>query len=134
MNIGKKSKLVLKILVIYGFLWFLTATWGNHDIDCDFDRFLSVGNGGSPLGGPVVPVPVVRIYEMANPHSLIDPKNQVPQTPWRYRKPGCAVAPFFIIDEIAWVRSGLGGSSERRLIFWLFGYSKSYTLKFYWEV
>ena len=133
MAVGNKTKLVLKAIAIYGLLWLLTATWGEHDVDCDFDRRVSVGNA-NPLGGKIVPVPVIRIYEMANPHDLLDPKNEIPKVPWRYRNQGIAVAPFFIIDEIAWVRSGIGGSSERRLIFWFLGYSKEFMLKFYWGV
>ena len=131
---GTKTKIILKILAGYCILWLLTATWGEHDVDCDFDRYVSVGNGGSPLGGKIIPVPVVRIYEMANPRDLLDPKNEVPEYPWRYRCRGIAVAPFFIVDEIAWIRSGLGGSGERRLIFWFFGYSHEHTLKAYWGV
>lgn len=136
MNIRNKTKWTLKILATYGFLWLLTATWGEHDVDCDFDRQLSVGDGGNSLGGDVVPVPVVRIYELANAHDFqeLENKKMVPPYPWRYRRHGVAVAPFIIIDEIAWITSGLGGESERRLIFWFFGYSKTHVLKAYWGV
>ncbi len=129
-----RPKLVLRILAIYGFLWILTATWGNHDVDCDFDRQYSVGDGGNPLGGPVVPTPIVRIYELPNPKNLDDPKNKdaVPKFPWRFRSGAVAIAPFVIIDEIAFYRGGIEAHSWRRLTFWFFGYTRCKILKRYW--
>jgi hypothetical protein len=134
MSFGNKTKLVLKVVAVYGLLWLLTATWGNHDVDCDFDRQFSVGNGGSPLGGPVVPTPVVRIHELPNPKNLDDPKNKgaIPENPWRFRNGAIAVAPFVIIDEIAFYRGGMEAHSWRRMTFWFFGYTKSTILKHYW--
>src|SRR5579859_3567373 len=99
LNMAKATKLVLKALAIYGTLWLLTARWGNHDIDCDFDRQFSVGNRGSPLGGATVPTPIVRIDELPDSRNLENPANKeaIPQYPWRYRSGAIAVAPFIVI-------------------------------------
>lgn len=134
-KIGKKTKIVLKIIGFYGVLWLLTATWGNHDVDIDFDRMYAVGDDGSALaGGPIKPVPVVRINELANPKSLVDPQNKLPNNWWRYRGSVIVVGPFFIVDEVAYIAGGLNGGAEKRLTFWFFGYSKTFTLEYYWGV
>jgi hypothetical protein len=134
MKVGNKTRLALKTVAIYGFLWLLTATWGNHDVDCDFDRQFSIGDKGSALGGPIVPTPVVRIDELPNPKNLDDPTNKeaIPGYPWRFRSRAIAVAPFVIVDEIAFYLGGMEAHSWRRLTFWFFGYTKWTILKHYW--
>ena len=135
MKMSGKTKIILKILAGYCALWLLTATWGEHDVDCDFDRQFSVGDAGSPLGGPIKPTPVVRLEELPNhkSHFTMEEagKLDVPEYPWRFRSQGVAIAPFVIVDEVALYLGGMEAHSWRRLSFWFLGYTKWKVIKQY---
>ena len=69
---------------IYVFLWALTATWGNFEVDRHFDREFQTGYDWNDR-----PAPVTRIGKFYV-HDLLDPRNEplLPKTKlmfFRYR-------------------------------------------------
>lgn len=126
--IGRKS--IRIALGLYLLMWLLTAMVGIPSVDRRFDEELAMGSTG--WGGPgnvAMPVKRVAFFELSDPSNLV---GKVPDTPWRCRSDGFAVAPFVILDEAAWQDHILSGFSGRRLIFWFFGFSRWYPIRQYW--
>lgn len=114
----------------YLLLWGMTALVGLPQVDEAFDRDLAMGSVG--FGGKAnvaMPVERIEMFELTFPPSF---PNHVPETPWRCRSRGVAVAPFVIVDEAAWQDHILSGFGGRRLVFWAFGYVRWRPLKIYW--
>lgn len=134
MSWTRKRKALSICFGVYVFLWALTATWGISDVDRAFDREFAVGVTGFGTHRPEIPIP--RISQMANIKDLMDSANNLPEEPglFRFRTNGMAVAPFVIIDEAAAVFAPLGGHGGRRLVLWIFGATRWWPLKTYWEV
>lgn len=130
LTIGRMS--VRIALGIYLLMWLLTALIGIPSVDRRFDEDLAMGSVG--FGGPHnVPMPVKRVafFDVSDldPSTLL---RNAPDTPWRCRSNGFAVAPFVIIDEVAWQDHILSGFSGRRLVFWFFGFIRWVAIKQYW--
>jgi len=118
-------------VLIYCALWAITALFGLPDVDRKFDVEFAVGTKDFGIARPEV-LPAVRI-----PFATLmrDPKawpSYVPDKPWRARTTGYAIAPFIVIDEVAWQVAPLAGMSSHRCVFWFFGYSKWARIKTYW--
>ena len=119
-------------LGLYCGLWGLTALVGLPSVDRAFDREHSEGFS---LMGQEKPESVIRVDGIPNPKDLRDIRNKsLPDKPWRYRGKGHAIAPFVIIDEVAWVTAPLGGGAGRRMVFWLFGLQFWVPIQWYWNV
>ena len=117
---------------LYCGLWSLTAFVGLPCVDRTFDRQHSEGFS---LIGQEKPESVIRIDNIPNPKDLRDIRNNsLPDKPWRYRGRGIAIAPFIIIDEVAWVTAPLGGGAGRRLVVWAFGPQFWFPIQWYWDV
>ena len=127
----KRAKIAIGFGLYCG-LWSLTALVGLPSVDRTFDRQHSEGFS---LMGQEKTESVIRINSMPNPKDLRDIRNKsLPDKPWRYRGKGHAIAPFVIIDEVAWVTAPLGGGAGRRLVFWLFGPQIWFPIQWYWNV
>ena len=117
-------------LGVYLALWLITALIGLPDVDQTFDRELAMGSVG--FGGPGnVEMPVKRI-DFFDAHDPSNFPSTIPDTPWRCRSNGIAVAPFVIIDEAAWQDHIMSGFAGRRAVFWFFGFSRWVPIKQYW--
>ncbi len=117
---------------LYCGLWTLTELVGLPSVDRSFDRQHS--EGVSRIGQKK-PESIIRIDSMPNPKDLRDIRNtNLPDRPWRYRGKGYAIAPFIIIDEVAWVTAPLGGGAGRRLVLWFFGPQFWFPIQWYWNV
>ena len=117
-------------LGVYLLMWAITAFFGLPSVDRRFDQDLAMGSVG--WGGPSnVKMPVKRIdfFDAKDPSSLAA---SVPDTPWRCRSGGFAVAPFVIVDEAAWQNHILSGFAGKRLVLWFFGFTRWVPIKQYW--
>lgn len=103
---------------VYFVLWIVTGFVGNRQVDAQFDQQFAKGtsrlNQKEPEG-------VIRIARPKNLPSAHGDESDIPTGPWRYRGQAVAVAPFLIVDEIAWVTAPLGGGAGRCLVLWFFG-------------
>ena len=127
----KRIKITIGLGLYCGF-WGFTALVGLPSVDRAFDRQHSEGFS---LMGQEMPESVIRIDNMPNPKDLRDIRNKsLPDKPWRYRGKGYAIAPFVIIDEVAWVTAPLGGGAGRRLVVWVFGPQYWFPIQWYWNV
>ena len=122
-------------LLVYCALWAVTALFGLPDIDRKFDVEFAIGTHGlAPPDRELEVLSVIRIpfttalrdLGSAGTHVL------VPDKPWRARSTGYAVAPFLVIDEVAFHTASLCGFSGHRLVFWFFGFSTCTELNCYW--
>lgn len=130
----KKARRTRKLLIAFALgylvLWAITALVGLPQVDHAFDRDLATGSVGFGDAGNVeIPVQRIDYFDLADPESL---PAHVPETPWRCRSKGVAVAPFVIVDEAAWQDHLLSGFGGRRLVFWVFGYVRWIPLRKYW--
>jgi hypothetical protein len=125
----KKGRKAIKwIICVYATLWVITAIWGTLSVDHAFDHEFAVGSRWDD------PMPLVRVRSMVNPKDLNDPKNDLPEYPFRYRSRGLAIAPFIILDEVAYVTAPLGGWGGRRIVLWFFGFTTWFGYDTYWNV
>ncbi len=114
----------------YLLLWAITAFYGLPSVDRRFDQDLAMGSVG--WGGPSnVKMPVTRI-EFLDARDPMSSSTGIPDTPWRCRSGGVAVAPFLIVDEAAWQTHILSGFAGKRLIVWVFGFTTWVPIKQYW--
>jgi len=118
-------------LAIYAGLWITTGVLGLPQVDRAFDREFAIGSPDAftSAGRLVRRVPVSRVPYVR----VSDPGTQsLPETPFRSRSVGFAIAPFLIVDEVCVAQAPLAAFSGRRLLFWCFGYSRWLPLKEWW--
>jgi hypothetical protein len=125
--IRKRKRLVL-ICAIYLSLWLITATWGLIDIDRQFDRQFS---SGYKIPGTSKVVPNIRLSNI-DPRNPFGAKQLNPGLFWRYRSKGTPIAPFIVVDDVAYQDGSMMGYAGKRLVFWCFGLSASIPLAMYW--
>ena len=124
----RRRKPLILICAIYLFLWLVTATWGLIDIDRQFDREFS---SGFKISRTSKVAPNIRVSNI-DPRNPFEPKKVNPESFWRYRSRGIPIAPFIVIDDVAYQDAPLKGYGGRRLVFWFFGLSGSIPLAMYW--
>lgn len=133
-GIMTKAKKTIKIVaMLYLGLWLITALIGLPCVNRSFDREHS--EGYSTLG-QTDPEAVTRISNLSNVEELLADGNEelIPQHPFRYRSRGLAVAPFVIIDEVAWITAPMGGGAGKRIVIWFFGFQYWRPIDWYWSV
>ena len=119
---------IFLLAAVYLILWAFTAAVGIPQVDEAFDRELAVGSAGMGSGAKML-VKRVPFFDS----SEVDPHPEsVRGVPWRCRSAGFAVAPFLIIDEVAWQQHALSGFGGMRLVFWYPGHTRWFVLKRYW--
>ena len=119
-------------IIFGGYLlaWLITALVGLPQIDRKFDEELATGSVG--FGDPEsIDIPVTRL-DFFDPSDSTNLPSSVPDTPWRCRSRGIAIAPFLIIDEAAWQDHVLSGFAGKRLVFWFFGFSRWTPITHFW--
>ena len=104
----------------YCILWALAALFGLPDVDRKFGVESAVGTRGIAPGGKRLEiVPVVRIPFSTELRGRGIIHGNVLDGPWRARSTGYAIAPFLVIDDIAYQTDALAGLSGPRFVFWL---------------
>jgi hypothetical protein len=114
----------------YCLLWLLTATWGLRDVNAAFKREFdrAKAEGGQP---GTIPIPGAASVDIYSPYH--QGAAELPSPVWRWRNLGYPVAPFVIIDQAGVKLSSTEGKGGRRIIFWLFGWSHPFWIKYYWR-
>ena len=111
-------------------MWAITGQFGLSEVDRIFDEELAMGSlGFGGTGNVEMPIKRIDFFDASDP---TDFPASVPDTPWCCRSNGIAVAPFLIVDEVAWQDHILSGFAGRRAVFWFFGISAWVPLKQYW--
>ena len=113
--------------VIYAVFWLLTGTWGLWDVNRAFD--VRYGFGTESLTGKRVPTTRVTAVDIKSPYHQGAPP--LPG-PWRWRSTGLPIAPFLILDQAGAQLSDMGGIGGRRIVLWVFGWSKEFWIQTYW--
>lgn len=126
------AAIAISVCLVYLTLWVLTGTWGSWDVDRKFDKEFAFGLRPDASRRDV---PVTRVHTRLDLAAMWEHPEKYPQLVgwWRYRR-GFAIAPFIIVDEVAWVTGDLDGWGGRRIVFWFFGKTYWVPIRKYWSV
>jgi hypothetical protein len=95
------------------------------DVNRAFDRQYARSESGQ---GEAIP----RATEVDIYHPYQQGAPRLPGPKWRWRNWGYSVAPFVIIDQAGVQWDSKAGKSGRRIIFWAFGWSHPFWIRYYW--
>lgn len=126
---SRQCRLTLYLLaILYASSWATTGFVGLPQIDRKFDEDLSIGSIGYPHY-QIKTVKRIPFFDAADPL-------QIPavlyENPWRCRSRGFSIAPFIVIDEVAWQTDALSGFAGTRIVFWFFGRIHWVPLRKHW--
>jgi len=128
-TLSPSQRRILVGSVLYCFFWLLTWSLGLRAVDRDFDLQHQIGSRSLGDSGERVAVMRVPFRAMHTEQEVVGFDRS---SPWRMRSSGWVLAPFLIVDEVAWQAHPLDGYAGRRIVVWFFGLSTWFPARTYW--